>query len=569
MAIKHITGNKTATQLISGNSNTTWKLDADARITTGSDFYALTDYNMKTGAVANGQPIIVAGDITAKQQQAVGLYGIHDLTIAATSVIKAQSGAIQLNATASGNQIINNGSISSTTSSAISSEGSFSVENNGTISAIQGIRFTVENGRKTLTLTNGEDGAITCSDWGAQLSGSAKIDNQGTISAMVGIGSTKGTLNLTNSGTIDSANSSIRAEADNFRITNEKAGEMSGSVAIYSTGDHGIIKNYGSISSDNEGVELGGASDLFNMKGATIDATSYGVRLLHTGASLTNRGTIDSDGRGVAMEAAKTDLTNSGHIEGVSYAIDVSATGSKIVNEANGVLEASSAAVNFSFGSGKSTFTNEGTVTSTGGMALYDASGTTTVINKGTIIGAISLGSGADIFKNSGGTVSGTISGGAGNDIYVVDRTSLTLSEFDNQGKDTVRSSVSWTLGTGFETLELTGSGAISAYGNALANTLVGNSRLNHLYGFGGNDRLTGGNGADTFHFEIGTGKDTITDFTDGTDRIDLTEYGTTGIGDLTIAYDAKGALITLGDGDTIRLLNIDHGIGAADFIFA
>jgi Ca2+-binding RTX toxin-like protein len=569
MVIKHITGNKTTTQLISGNSATTWKLDADARITTGSDFYALTDYNMKTGAVASGQPIIVAGDITAKQQQAVGLYGIHDLTIAATSVIKAQSGAIQLNATESGNHIINNGSIRSTTSSAISSEGSFSVENNGTISAIQGIRFIVENGRKTLTLTNGEDGAITCSDWGAQLSGSAKIDNQGTISAMVGIGITKGTLNLVNSGSIESSNSSIRAEADNFRITNEKSGAMSGTVAIYSTGDDGIIKNYGTITSDNEGVELSGASDLINMKSGTIDASIIGVRLLHASASVTNNGTIDSGGRGVTMEAAKTVLTNSGQIDAVGYAVDIAATGSKIVNQTNGNIHSDSYAVMFSYGSGKSTFTNEGTVTSSGGYAVYDADGITTVVNKGSITGDISLGNRADTFRNSGGTVTGTIYGGAGDDLYVVDKTSLTLLEFDGQGKDTVRSSVSWTLGTGFETLELTGSGAISAYGNDQANTLVGNSRPNHLHGYDGNDRMTGGKGADTFHFETGTGKDTITDFTDGADRIDLTEYGTTGIGDLTIVYDSKGALITLGDGDTIRLLNIDHGIGAADFIFA
>jgi serralysin len=58
---------------------------------------------------------------------------------------------------------------------------------------------------------------------------------------------------------------------------------------------------------------------------------------------------------------------------------------------------------------------------------------------------------------------------------------------------------------------------------------IIGNEAANRLTGGGGVDTLTGGGGADTFVFANGdsaaaTGQhDLITDFTPGTDKIDLT----------------------------------------------
>ncbi|MBF0629252.1 MAG: calcium-binding protein [Magnetococcales bacterium] len=89
--------------------------------------------------------------------------------------------------------------------------------------------------------------------------------------------------------------------------------------------------------------------------------------------------------------------------------------------------------------------------------------------------------------------------GGTGNDIYVVDSASDQVQEFANSGIDTVRSSVTWTLGENLERLVLIGSAAINGTGNGLNNFLIGNGANNTLNGGLGNDTMTGGAGNDVF----------------------------------------------------------------------
>ncbi|MCW1248513.1 Ig family protein, partial [Pseudomonas sp. SAICEU22] len=67
---------------------------------------------------------------------------------------------------------------------------------------------------------------------------------------------------------------------------------------------------------------------------------------------------------------------------------------------------------------------------------------------------------------------------------------------------DSVRSSVSWTLGTNLENLTLTGVAAINGSGNALDNVLIGNAAANVLNGLGGADTLDGGAGNDTYYVD-------------------------------------------------------------------
>ena len=143
----------------------------------------------------------------------------------------------------------------------------------------------------------------------------------------------------------------------------------------------------------------------------------------------------------------------------------------------------------------------------------------------------ITGGDGNDTIVGGGGA--DTMSGGAGNDTYVVDNVQDVVLA-DRVGNNTIQSSVSFTLPAGVATLVLTGTADINGTGTLSNETITGNSGANVLSGHGGLDTLTGGGGADTFYFDVGPRAGTlatITDFTPGTDHIELASAGFRGIG--------------------------------------
>jgi serralysin len=134
--------------------------------------------------------------------------------------------------------------------------------------------------------------------------------------------------------------------------------------------------------------------------------------------------------------------------------------------------------------------------------------GSASLNGTGNTLGNVLVGNAGSNLLNGGGGID-TLIGGTGNDTYVVDNlrdivreTSTLASEID-----TVRSSVSWTLGANLENLALTGAAHLSGTGNALRNVLTGNAGNNVLNAGAGNDTLDGGSGIDTLIG--GTGNDT------------------------------------------------------------
>ncbi|MGH9197143.1 MAG: calcium-binding protein, partial [Acidimicrobiia bacterium] len=111
-------------------------------------------------------------------------------------------------------------------------------------------------------------------------------------------------------------------------------------------------------------------------------------------------------------------------------------------------------------------------------------------------------GAGNDLLDGKAGV--DKLYGGLGDDTYLVDNTGDVVTENPGEGVDTVKSSVTYTLGANLENLTLTGSSNRSATGNALDNTLTGNSAANTLTGLAGNDLLDGGAGADTLRGGLG-----------------------------------------------------------------
>lgn len=146
---------------------------------------------------------------------------------------------------------------------------------------------------------------------------------------------------------------------------------------------------------------------------------------------------------------------------------------------------------------------------------------------------------------------------------------------------------------TGIEGI-IAGGGDDDLIGNAEDNTLQGRNGSDLLRGYSGNDRLlggggrdqlsggngrdqivggtsndtlTGGSGADRFVFETGDGRDSVTDFQDGLDMIEISAAGFS-FADVTISDRGANAEITVSD-VTIILENVDHRlITAEDFTF-
>lgn len=92
-----------------------------------------------------------------------------------------------------------------------------------------------------------------------------------------------------------------------------------------------------------------------------------------------------------------------------------------------------------------------------------------------------------------GGAGADVMLGGQGNDTYVVDDSADRVIERANEGVDTVKASVSFTLSEELENFTLTGDQSINATGNAMRNLLIGNRGDNRLDGAKGADTMQGG----------------------------------------------------------------------------
>jgi Ca2+-binding RTX toxin-like protein len=115
------------------------------------------------------------------------------------------------------------------------------------------------------------------------------------------------------------------------------------------------------------------------------------------------------------------------------------------------------------------------------------------------------------------------MAGGGGNDIYVVDNAGDVVDELvaGSAGIDLVQSSVTFSLADAvhakgsIENLTLAaGVTALNGTGNALVNTIIGNSGANILNGMGGADKMTGGAGNDTYY--VDSALDVVTELAGG-----------------------------------------------------
>ena len=159
-----------------------------------------------------------------------------------------------------------------------------------------------------------------------------------------------------------------------------------------------------------------------------------------------------------------------------------------------------------------------------------------------------------------GGVGGDQMRGLAGNDTYIVDNVGDAVFEINPaHGTDTVRSSVTFSLGSYTENLVLTGGAAIDGNGNTLVNVLQGNGAANQLNGGQGADEMRGDAGNDTYIVDnvadvvsetAGNGTDTV--------RSGISHTLTANVENLVLT----GALAVDGTGNTLaNALTGNNGI--------
>ena len=139
----------------------------------------------------------------------------------------------------------------------------------------------------------------------------------------------------------------------------------------------------------------------------------------------------------------------------------------------------------------------------------------------------------------NGGAGADALAGRGGNDTYVVDNSGDTVVEAAGEGVDRVSSSVDFALGDNIERLTLTGSGAINALGNSLANLIIGNNASNVIDGGAGADDMRGSNGDD--YYIIDSASDVIVELaSQGSDTV-RTSLATYSIASIANVEDLVG----------------------------
>jgi Ca2+-binding RTX toxin-like protein len=340
-----------------------------------------------------------------------------------------------------------------------------------------------------------------------------------------------------------------------------------------SGGDGNDILNGGS---ENDSLIGGNGNDILN-GGSENDSLSGGD----------NQDTLDGGVGNDSLDGGSNIDNLRGGFGDDTYFVDN--TGDIVIENLNEGTDTVNTSVSYTLVNNLENLTLTGTTFFGGGNSLNN-----------TILGNIANNSlfgsdGNDFLKGDlgndfldGGTGADNLIGGPGNDTYFVDNIGDIVQEFRNplniNLKDTVQSSISYTLGNFLEDLTLTGLGAINGIGNALNNTIKGNSSDNIISGFDGNDRITGGlgndtldggngqdlligdkngssnSGNDTFIFRFGqstvTSPDSIVGFAIGSDKIDLLTQGNTGTAAPTTFRRASNSTST-----TATLTDVVNGV--------
>lgn len=420
----------------------------------------------------------------------------------------------------------------------------------------------------------------------------ADVENFGTIVSQGGYGLTAQQAtgsSIVNYADIFGANTAIDlASSDSVFLLN--AGRIVGNSGIASVGQYSNIRNTGEI----------------------IGTHAYGITIVENSVSVINDGVIQSANATLHIDSARhVNIVNSGTMASESTAMtffsyDGDETSFELTNSGS-IIGGDGVAISAFFETGvtdasSARIVNSGEIIGDLNFARNaNAGGEETITNTGLIIGDIDLGAQNDVYAGGNGTIEGIVSGGQGNDTLRGGSEDNLLN--GDEGNDVIRGAAGEDEingGDGNDAL-LGGRDDDILFGDAGIDTLRGGTGDDGLSGGGGrdflfgglgdddlrgglhDDQLSGGRGDDILTGDLGRdvfiirpfdGNDTITDFTNGADRIDLSAFalGAAGFASLVApslsAVGPNSTLLEFGTGSLLiqglSLVDAD----ASDFIF-
>ncbi|MDF2232720.1 calcium-binding protein [Albimonas sp. CAU 1670] len=361
-----------------------------------------------------------------------------------------------------------------------------------------------------------------------------------------------------------------------YRLLN--AGEVTGNSGVYTASFvEQSVMNDGLISGAGyAGIHINGGDDTDIVNTGVIEGLRFGIRsIADTGRDgvlanrVVNSGTISGfgiDGVGVDASAQEIEVgsivvRNMGEILGVAASFNGGIAGDLLVNFGllSGLVDT---------GAGEDVVRNHGSVE---GSILTGADGDR-LVSTGEISGDVDLGDTADTMINRGGGVTGDVQLGQGNDTYKARKG----GEVDGrvQGGDNNDK----LLGSSADDVFEGGGGFDTLRGRGGDDELKGGAGDDFIAGGAGDDILTGGLNADVFKIGRHSGDDTITDWVDGDDVLDLRALNieiSTSVGDVKAASQnrAGGVVIidldALGGDGSLEIANWNVNLmTAGDFIF-
>lgn len=543
-----------------------------------------------------------SGDIIAGEDAIYLAGGNNVLTNQGT--ITGMTSGVNLLAPAAGlsnHSLINSGTITgSLVNGATVSGGGSEITNSGIIQSYSIHGLAVTDGQNTVVNTGdiiGVDSGVSIFDGG---NGQDHIENYGLISASEGDG--------------------IYSQADETTIFNATNATISAQVqtsleaAVHVSGDHAIIVNEGTISSQNGmGMDLDGANAAVYNSGL-ISSESVSVSLRGDDQLVKNSGTVFSESSSAILSSQSTDsvrLINTGTIASggtTNRTIRVLSTNAEvnIVNSGE-IYSVGYQAINaIDSGAGSITIRNSGEIN---GDILLNADDIMVRSQTGLIDGEIRIQGNSvaklflgdednTVYDYAGGADRFDLGGGSDTVDYSYSATAVHVDlamgrGFSGSARGDRLLNVENLIGSDFQDIltgddfanELTGEagndilegqgGNDILFGSQGRDELFGDAGEDVLIGGAGGDDLYGGAHVDVFVFEnvgdsavTGVGRDRIMDFQQGLDLIDLSALGIedfifqaafTGGGTSEVRYQGVG-------GNTKTLVQIDiDGDGNAD----